>query len=69
MTKPKKKYKGKKRGKKPLPKHLILKARGVRFNDDEWKRLNKEARNSKVHGSPSEIVRALVQKHYRIKNK
>jgi len=39
-----------------------LKARGIRFSNDTWKKLSDEA--EKISSTPSEIVRTIIKKHY-----
>jgi len=39
-----------------------LKARGIRFSDEAWKKLSDNA--EKISSTPSDIVRGIVDDHY-----
>jgi len=39
-----------------------LKARGIRFSDEAWENLTKEA--DKLSSTPSDIIRGLVDEYY-----
>lgn len=39
-----------------------MKPRGIRFRDDQWKKLEADA--EKASATPSDVVRAIVDQHY-----
>lgn len=45
-----------------IEKKKIMKARGIRFTDDQWKNLKAEAKKEKI--TPSDIVRDMTDKRY-----
>lgn len=47
-----------------------LKARGIRFSDEQWEKLNKTAALDKTgRTKASDVVRAIVDDHYNTKRK
>lgn len=46
-----------------MAKKSTLKARGIRFSDELWKRLSDDA--EKKNSTPSDIVRLIIEKHYK----
>lgn len=47
-----------------MDKKVTLKARGIRFPDETWKKLSDDA--EKKSSTPSDIVRIIVDKHYQM---
>jgi len=54
--------------KREIKKKPTLKARGIRFSDEQWERITKDANADKSRRTkPSDIVRGIVNEHYKIK--
>lgn len=45
-----------------MVKKATLKARGIRFSDEAWKKLSEDA--EKISSTPSDIVRGIIDAHY-----
>ncbi len=45
-----------------MDKKSNLKARGIRFTDEAWRKLSGDAKKKST--TPSEIVRVIIDKHY-----
>lgn len=47
-----------------MKKKEALKARGIRFTEDTWKKLSKDA--EKESSTPSDVVREIIKAHYKV---
>lgn len=54
--------------KKEIKKKPTLKARGIRFSDEQWEKITKDAKaDASRRTKPSDIVRGIVNVHYKLK--